>query len=41
MVWHQESGPAEVLGTGAELGQPDCAAAAIAAAVSGAAPVCK
>lgn len=29
-----------MLGTGAGLGQPDCAAAAIAVAVSGAVPVC-
>lgn len=40
MVWHQGSDPAEVLGTGAGLGQPDCAAAATVVAVSGAVPVC-
>lgn len=39
MVWHRESGPAEVLGTEAGLGQPGYAAAATAAAVSGAVPV--
>lgn len=41
MVWHRESGPAEVLESGAGLGQPGCAAAATAAAVSGAVPTCK
>lgn len=41
MVWHRESGLAEALGTGAGLVQPGCvAAAAIAAAVSAAVPVC-
>lgn len=39
MVWHRELGPAGVVGTGAGLGQPGCAAAATAAAVSGAVPV--